>query len=91
MILVWVKILVYTRTLILILTYNVTVIEKVSECILYHKCCYITFYDDPGTFCGMCRDVNKGVSALFNHCTTCSNVAGLLIVALSECILHNFI
>ena len=36
-----------------------------------------------GELCGECRD-GKGVSALLNKCTTCSDASGLLILALSK-------
>ena len=36
-----------------------------------------------GVLCGACRD-NQGVSALLDHCISCSNVSALLILALSE-------
>ena len=36
-----------------------------------------------GELCGVCRD-GKGVSALLNKCTTCSDASGLLILLLSE-------
>ena len=42
-----------------------------------------------GILCGGCKDEDKGVSALFNHCVTCGNESGLLILALSQSILEN--
>ena len=36
-----------------------------------------------GELCGECRD-GKGVSALLNKCTTCSDASSLLILALSK-------
>ena len=40
-----------------------------------------------GVLCGECIDESEGVSALLNECVSCSNVSGLLILALSmlEC------
>ena len=37
----------------------------------------------PGDLCGECKD-GKGVSALLNRCTHCSDVSGLLIPLLCE-------
>ena len=36
-----------------------------------------------GVLCGECKD-GKGVSALLNRCTTCSNASGILIGLLCE-------
>ena len=36
-----------------------------------------------GILCGECKDEGKGVSALLDRCVSCSNTAGLLILALS--------
>lgn len=41
------------------------------------QCIYII----AGDLCGECKD-GKGVSALLNRCTTCSDISGLLIALL---------
>lgn len=38
---------------------------------------------NAGDLCGECKD-GKGVSALLNRCTNCSDVSGLLIALLCE-------
>ena len=43
-----------------------------------------------GILCGECRD-GKGVSALLSNCVSCSNVQGLLLLALSMNILEQLL
>ena len=73
--------------LMMILTNNVTVTEKVNIVVtVITKESYFN-YLYVGYLCGDCRD-GKGVSTLLNHCVDCSNINILLLAALCKNYCH---
>ena len=73
--------------LMMILTNNVTVTEKVNIVVtVITKGSYFD-YLYVGYLCGDCKD-NKGVSALLNHCVDCTNTNVVLLAVLCKNYCH---